>query len=77
MVADAVEVFLVQEGRTEGAEYGVFVLSGVEDPATVHLENRIETTPSPRWSSLGVDNGTALYESLSTPATRGRQDESA
>jgi hypothetical protein len=37
-LAAAIEVLLATSGRQEGAEYGVFMLSGPEDPETACLD---------------------------------------
>jgi hypothetical protein len=37
-VADAIDKLLALGARTEGNEYGVFILSPPDDPLTVHLD---------------------------------------
>lgn len=38
LIADAIEILLATGTRPEGSEYGVFLLSGPDDPKTVRLE---------------------------------------
>jgi hypothetical protein len=64
-VAGAIEILLSIGARTEGSEYGVFILSGADDERTVRLESPIvnDSTAGPSGRSFAWTMG-QRYTSL-------------